>query len=219
MTGVFDPVFEELPRELPIFPLTGVLLLPRGKLPLNIFEPRYLNMVNASLGGARMIGMIQPTGANEGDQPEVYRTGCAGRLTSFSESEDGRYLITLSGVIRFDFEQELALCDGYRTVVPDWALYRDDLAEDSDAGIDRDRMLRALKGYFAANNVDANWDAITDTPTDRLVNALAMMCPFQPSEKQALLEARTLSDRANVMVALLEMALAANDDSANLHRN
>lgn len=219
MTGVFDPMFEDLPRELPIFPLTGVLLLPQGKLPLNIFEPRYLNMTNGALAGTRMIGMIQPTGANEGDQPDVYRTGCAGRLTSFSESEDGRYLITLSGLIRFDFEEELPLRDGYRVVVPDWSPYRADLAEETDAGIDRDRMLRALKGYFTVNNVDANWDAITETPTDRLVNALAMMCPFQPSEKQALLEAKTLADRANVMVALLEMTLAANDDSANLHRN
>lgn len=219
MTGVFDPVFEDLPGELPIFPLTGVLLLPHGKLPLNIFEPRYLNMINVALGGSRMIGMIQPKGANEGDQPDVYRTGCAGRLTSFGESEDGRYLITLSGLARFDFVDELPLRDGYRVVVPDWTPYRDDLTEETDAGIDRDRMLRALKGYFTVNNVDANWDAITGTPTDRLVNALAMMCPFQPSEKQALLEAPSLADRANVMVALLEMSLAANDDSANLHRN
>ena len=219
MTGVFDPVFEDLPGELPIFPLTGVLLLPQGKLPLNIFEPRYLNMINASLGGSRMIGMVQPKGSNEGDQPDVYRTGCAGRLTSFAESEDGRYLITLSGLARFDISEEMPLRDGYRVVVSDWTPYKADLSEDTDVGIDRDRMLRALKGYFTANNVDANWDAITETATDRLVNALAMMCPFQPSEKQALLEASGLADRANVMVALLEMSLAANDDSANLHRN
>lgn len=219
MTGVFDPAFEDLPAEIPIFPLTGVLLLPGGKLPLNIFEPRYLNMTSAALAGDRMIGMIQPTGDNEGAQPEVYRTGCAGRLTSFSETEDGRYLITLSGYLRFDIKQELPLRDGFRTVVPDWTPYREDLAEDDSERIDRDRMLRALKGYFAANQVDANWDAIKDTPTDRLVNALAMMCPFQPSEKQALLEAATLVDRADVMVALLEMSLAANDDTANLHRN
>ena len=219
MTGVFDPAFEDLPAEIPIFPLTGVLLLPGGKLPLNIFEPRYLNMTSTALAGDRMIGMIQPTGDNEGAQPEVYRTGCAGRLTSFSETEDGRYLIMLSGYLRFDIKQELPLRDGFRTVVPDWTPYREDLAEDDSKRIDRDRMLRALKGYFAANQVDANWDAIKDTPTDRLVNALAMMCPFQPSEKQALLEAATLVDRADVMVALLEMSLAANDDTANLHRN
>ena len=219
MTGVFDPLYEDLPAEMPVFPLTGVLLLPHGKLPLNIFEPRYLNMIAAALRGPRMIGMIQPKGANEGDQPEIYRTGCAGRITSFNESEDGRYLISLSGLARFDITEELPLRDGFRVVVPDWSPYRGDLAEENDVGIDRARMLRALKGYFAVNKVDANWDAITKTATDRLVNALAMMCPFQPSEKQALLEASSLSDRANVMIALLEMSLAANDDSANLHRN
>jgi Lon protease-like protein len=219
MTGLFDPPFEDLPTKIPIFPLTGVLLLPHGKLPLNIFEPRYLNMITAALAGHRMIGMIQPTGPNEGDQPDIYKTGCAGRITSFNESEDGRYLVTLSGLIRFDLAEELPLRDGYRAAVPDWSPYCDDLAEETGAGVDRDRMLRALKGYFTVNDVDANWDAIKDTTTDRLVNALAMMCPFQPSEKQALLEAPSLGDRANVMVALLEMALAANDDSANLHRN
>lgn len=219
MTGVFDPLFEDLPGEMPVFPLTGVLLLPQGKLPLNIFEPRYLNMINAALGGDRMIGMVQPKGPNDGDRPEIYRTGCAGRITSFNESEDGRYLITLTGFIRFNIAGELPLRDGYRVVVPDWSVYRNDLTEETGAGINRDRMLRALKGYFAVNKVDANWDAIKETTTDRLVNALAMMCPFQPSEKQALLEAPTLADRASVMVALLEMSLAANDDSANLHRN
>jgi Lon protease-like protein len=219
MTSVFNPLFEDLPTKIPIFPLTGILLLPHGKLPVNIFEPRYLNMITAALAGHRMIGLIQPTGPNEGDQPDIYKTGCAGRITSFNESEDGRYLVTLSGLIRFDLAEELPLRDGYRVAVPDWSPYCDDLAEETSAGVDRDRMLRALKGYFTVNDVDANWDAIKDTTTDRLVNALAMMCPFQPSEKQALLEALSLGDRANVMVALLEMALAANDDSANLHRN
>jgi uncharacterized protein len=199
MTGVFDPLFEDLPGELPVFPLTGVLLLPQGKLPLNIFEPRYLNMINAALGGDRMIGMVQPKGPNEGDQPDIYRTGCAGRITSFNESEDGRYLITLTGFIRFNIAEELPLRDGYRVAAPEWTAFRSDLTEETGAGINRERMLRALKGYFAVNKVDANWDAIKDTTTDRLVNALAMM--------------------ANVMVALLEMSLAANDDSANLHRN
>ena len=219
MTSVFNPLFEDLPTKIPIFPLTGVLLLPHGKLPLNIFEPRYLNMITAALAGHRMIGMVQPTGPNEGDQPDIYKTGCAGRITSFNESEDGRYLVTLSGLIRFDLAEELPLRDGYRVAVPDWSPYCDDLAEETSAGVDRDRMLRALKGYFTVNDVDANWDAIKDTTTDRLVNALAMMCPFQPSEKQALLEALSLGDRANVMVALLEMALVANDESTNLYRN
>ena len=166
MTGVFDPAFEDLPVELPIFPLTGVLLLPGGRLPLNIFEPRYLNMASSALAGDRMVGMIQPTGDNEGAQPAVYRTGCAGRLTSFTETEDGRYLVTLSGYVRFDIDRELPLRDGFRTIVPDWTPYREDLAENDSRSIDRDRMLRALRGYFTANQVDANWEAIKDTPTD-----------------------------------------------------
>lgn len=219
MPSVFDPTFDDLPGELPIFPLTGVLLLPGGKLPLNIFEPRYLNMINAALGGSRMIGMIQPKGTNEGDRPPVYRTGCAGRITSFSESEDGRYLITLSGIARFDIAEEKPLRDGFRVVAPDWTPYRADLADQADTGTDRNRMIRALRAYFAASSVEANWDAITDTPTDRLVNALSMMCPFQPSEKQALLEAATLEQRAGVLIALLEMSIAANDDSASPLRN
>ena len=219
MNGVFNPTFENLPSEIPIFPLTGVLLLPGGKLPLNIFEPRYLSMTSAALGGDRMIGMIQPTGDNEGAQQSVYRTGCVGRLTSFNETEDGRHLITLSGFIRFDICEELPLRDGFRTVIPDWTPYRNDLAEDDTTGIDREKMLRSLKSYFAANQVDANWDAIKDTPTDQLVTALAMMCPFQPSEKQALLEASSLIDRADVMVALLEMSLARNDDTGHRYQN
>lgn len=219
MPGIFDPGFGALPTELPIFPLTGVLLLPQTRLPLNIFEPRYLNMTAAALAGSRMIGMIQPKGPNVGDRPPVYRTGCAGRLVSFSETEDGRYLITLSGLIRFDIAAEHELRDGYRVVTPDWSPYRDDLDEDSSDGIDRARILRSLRAYFTANKVDANWDAIEETPSNRLVNALAMMCPFQPSEKQALLEAQTLADRADVLTALIEMSTAAGDEPASTHRN
>lgn len=219
MPGVFDPGFDDLPGELAIFPLTGVLLLPGGKLPLNIFEPRYLNMTDRALGGSRLIGMIQPRGANEGAQPPVYRTGCAGRIASFGETEDGRYLITLGGIVRFDVDEELPLRDGFRVVVPDWAPYRADLAEQSGPGIDRDRIVTALRAYFTANNVEANWDAIKETSTDRLVNALSMMCPFQPSEKQALLEAPTLADRAGVLIALLEMALVPGDDPTAQRRN
>ena len=219
MPGIFDPGFDALPTGLPIFPLTGVLLLPQTRLPLNIFEPRYLNMTSAALAGSRMVGMIQPKGPNVGDQPAVYRTGCAGRLVSFSETEDGRYLITLSGLIRFDIAEEHELRDGYRVVTPDWTPYREDLSEGSSDGINRTRILRSLRAYFTANKVDANWEAIEETPSDRLVNALAMMCPFQPSEKQALLEARTLADRADVLTALIEMSTAAGDEPASTHRN
>lgn len=219
MPGIFDPDYSALPAELPVFPLTGVLLLPRTRLPLNIFEPRYLNLTGAALAGSRLIGMVQPRGPNVGDQPEIYRTGCAGRIVAFSETEDGRYLITLNGLIRFDIAEELPLRDGFRSVTPDWVPYRDDLFEERADGIDRSRILKSLRAFFAASSVEANWEAIEETPTDRLVNALAMMCPFQPSEKQALLEAPTLADRADVMIALLEMSTAGGDDGANQHRN
>ncbi|MEC7490748.1 MAG: LON peptidase substrate-binding domain-containing protein [Pseudomonadota bacterium] len=219
MTGVFNPQFGDLPQELPVFPLTGVLLLPHGKLPLNVFEPRYLNMIAAAIRGTRLVGMIQPKDDSDGEQPAIYRTGCAGRITAFSETEDGRYLITLNGIARFDIVDERPLREGYRTVIPDWGPYQADLAEDKTGEIDRNRMLGALQNYFAANQIDANWDAIKDTPTERLVNVLAMMCPFQPSEKQALLEASTLYDRSDVMVALLEMSHAASDHPGTLHKN
>lgn len=219
MTSVFDPAFDDLPPEIPIFPLAGVLLLPQGKLPLNIFEPRYLNMTTTALGGSRLIGMVQPNETKVGEQPNVYRTGCAGRITAFSETEDGRYLITLNGVCRFNITQELPLTEGYRLVVPEWGPYRGDLTEEDARRIDRDRILATLKNYFSSNQIEVNWGAIKDTPTDRLINAIAMMCPFQPSEKQALLEATNLYERAGIMITLLEMSLAANDDTTHLRRN
>ena len=214
MANPFDPAFEDLPDVVPIFPLAGVLLLPGGRLPLNVFEPRYLNMTAAALAAPqRLIGMIQPQDGATGDHPEVFATGCAGRMTSFDETEDGRYLITLKGIARFRVIDELPLRDGYRRVRASYAEFRDDLAETSGPlSIDRDRLLRALRAYLAHQGVEANWDAIKDTGESRLITSLAMMCPFRPSEKQALLEAATLDDRARVMMALLEMALLERGD-------
>ena len=214
MPNPFDPAFEDLPDVVPIFPLAGVLLLPGGRLPLNVFEPRYLNMTAAALAAPqRLIGMIQPQDGAAGDYPEVFATGCAGRMTSFDETEDGRYLITLKGIARFRVIDELPLRDGYRRVRASYAEFRDDLAETSGPlSIDRDRLLRALRAYLAHQGVEANWDAIKDTGESRLITSLAMMCPFRPSEKQALLEAATLDDRARVMMALLEMALLERGD-------
>jgi Lon protease-like protein len=219
----------ELPATLPIFPLTGVLLLPRGKLPLNVFEPRYLNMVRDALASDRMIGMVQPreddpttlTGPQAGaepanEMPPLYPTGCAGRITAFSETEDGRFQITLTGVARFAISEEVPTLRGYRRVVPDWERYRADLADD-EAAIDRPRLLTALKAFFALNDITADWDSITATPDERLVTSLAMICEFAPSEKQALLEARDLGERSRVMTALVEMAVlgrATAGDSA-----
>jgi Lon protease-like protein len=208
MTSPFEPTFQELPRIIPIFPLSGVLLLPRGRLPLNIFEPRYLAMTRAALAAPqRMIGMIQPTERRPGDaNPPVYETGCAGRIVAFSETDDGRYLITLAGVARFSIVEELPLHDGYRRVAADFHRFRRDIEGEAEAAVDRDRLLAALKVYLAHQGVKADWDVIKDTPDDRLVTSLAMMCPFKDSEKQALLEAPDLGERGRIVIALLEMA-------------
>ena len=209
----FDPTFEQLPREIPIFPLTGVLLLPHGRLPLNIFEPRYLNMTRAALAApCRLIGMIQPSSGTDVGQPEVFTVGCAGRITQFGETDDGRYLITLRGMCRFTIVDELALLDGYRRVVPDFVRYRRDMADEGDADVNRERMIAALKRYLGQQGVEANWDALNTMKSARLVTTLAMTCPFAPTEKQALLEADTLETRAKMLLALLDMAAAGSDD-------
>lgn len=210
----FDPTFDRLPRTLPIFPLPGVMLLPRARLPLNIFEPRYLAMVEDALKGDRNIGMIQPLDpASRAKAPPVYETGCAGRITSFSETDDGRYLITLTGVCRFHVLSELETVGGYRRVHPGWERFAGDLVEDPGGGIDRDRLLAGLKCYFRAQGISANWEHIVGTPDERLVNSLAMICPFAASEKQALLEAPDLTERATLLIALIEMAILDARDS------
>jgi uncharacterized protein len=196
-----------LPLILPIFPLTGVLLLPRGRLPLNIFEPRYLAMTRDALASERLIGMVQPSDPRvAADNPLVYPTGCAGRITSFSETDDGRFLITLTGISRFRIREELLLLEGYRRVVPEWREFARDLASDDEPGFDRDRLLRGLRAYFQHHKIEANWDAITSVPGERLVTSIAMICPFEPSEKQALLEAPDLDERARLLTAIVEMA-------------
>jgi len=202
----FDLSFDELPPVIPIFPLSGVLLLPRGRMPLNIFEPRYLAMVSDALAYPRLIGMVQPReGQGDSGNPQVYAIGCAGRITGFGEVDDGRYEITLTGVARFSIAQELALVRGYRPVRVDWSRFKGDLVPAS-GGVDRDRLLAALKPYLKRHKVKTDWDAIAKTPDDRLVTSLAMVCPFAPSEKQGLLEAEGLPARAGLLTALLEMA-------------
>jgi Lon protease-like protein len=235
MSTGFDPCYAELPAALPIFPLTGVLLLPRGNLPLNIFEPRYLAMVSDALAGDRMIGMVQPreddpstlTGgtppgeASVGDRrmPEVYPTGCAGRISAFSEAEEGRLHITLTGVARFTIREEIASLRGYRRVVPDWQRYKTDLAVADQSIIDRPRLITALRAFFALHGITADWDSITATPDERLVTSLAMICQFAPNEKQALLEASDLAERSRVMTALVEMAVLARTAEGDAARH
>jgi len=182
--------------------------LPRGRLPLNIFEPRYLAMTRDALAGERMIGMVQPSNpAGSGSNPPVYPTGCAGRITSFAETEDGRFLITLTGTSRFRIREELPLLEGYRRVVPEWREFARDLENEDEAGFDRDRLLRGLRAYLQQHQISADWDAVTAVPGERLVTSIAMICPFEPSEKQALLEAPDLDERARLLTAIVEMAV------------
>ena len=212
--AAFHPRLQDLPSEFAVFPLTGALLLPGGKLPLNIFEERYLAMTLDSLAAGRMFAMIQPDPnlPRVENGPALYRVGCLGRLTSFSETDDGRLLITLSGLIRFTIDSELDMRRGYRRVRGDYSRYAADLDETAAAGaLERDKLLAALRAYFVRRGVDANWDAIRGMPDDVLVVTLAMACPFEPVEKQALLEAPTPSERAATLLALLQMGAAGPD--------
>jgi len=214
-----DPRFDELPVALPIFPLSAVLLLPKAQLPLNIFEPRYLAMVDHALKHDRLIGMIMPredlTGIRMGDSP-VYPLGCAGRIVSFTETEDGRYLITLQGLIRFDVKEELHADAGFRRVTPDYRSYRADLEqpEEEEDFFDRKRLLSNLQRYFDVKGISADWEAIEEAPGERLITSLAMACPFDSLEKQALLQAPDNTARAETLIRLLEMAGGEGEGSS-----
>ncbi len=199
---------QDLPRIIPVFPLDGVLLLPRGKLPLNIFEPRYLAMVRDALAAEWIIGMVQPRddGADQ-SAPPIYKVGCAGRITSLNETDDGRYLITLTGICRFENEEELPLINGYRRVAANWLPFADDITPAESQTVDRGRLMPALKRYFKTQQISADWKAIEDAPGDQLVTSLAMVCPFDTPEKQALLEAPGLAERTELMISLLTMAV------------
>ena len=214
MTGSgFSTEFHNLPASLPVFPLCGVLLLPYGRLPLNIFEQRYLAMTDDALRSERLIGIIQPTSEVEGQQkfPPLYKTGCAGRITAFSETDDGRYLVTLLGICRFDVEHEVDSTRGYRRVVPNWEPFRSDVVKRDKFDIDKERLLVALRGYFEKKAIDADWEAINRMNNVQLITTLAMICPFNATEQQALLVAEKIEDRASTMISLLEMASHEGD--------
>ncbi len=202
----------DLPPVLPVFPLPGALLLPRTQLPLNIFEPRYIDMVDAALAGNRLIGMVQPLpDRHQMDEsaPSLSPVGCVGRLTSFQESGDGRYLITLQGVTRFALGRELDTITAFRQVECDYAAFAHDLKTGlGEEDVDRNGLLKTLRDYLDANNLEADWQSVSEAETEVLVNALCMMCPYGPEEKQALLEARDLKMRAETLIAITEMDLA-----------
>lgn len=201
----------DLPHVIPVFPLPGALLLPRGQMPLNIFEPRYLAMIDDALrDGHRLIGMIQPDPAQAGadDTPPLYRVGCVGRITQLAESGDGRYLIELTGIARFEIEEELTVATSYRQCRVTYTFLDDFEPRKGEAAVDREALLKALREFLEANNLKADWDGIEKAPNEALVNALAMMSPYGAPEKQALLEAKDLKTRAEILVAVTEIELA-----------
>jgi hypothetical protein len=200
---------DELPSVLRLFPLTGGLLLPRGELPLNIFEPRYLAMIDSAIASDRLIGMIQPLAGARAEEPRLYEIGCAGRVTHFRETGDGRYIVTLSGVTRFKILAEDEPSAPFRTA----RVAFDDFAHDLEPGagednVDRARMTEMLHKFAQASKLDIDWASIDAAPTETLVNALAMMCPFGAREKQSLLEAIDLKTRAEVLIGLAQFDLA-----------
>jgi uncharacterized protein len=207
----------DFPDSVPVFPLSSALLLPGGQMPLNIFEPRYMAMVDEAMAGSRMIGMVQPSFAEKNElraAPELCTVGCLGRITHFAEVDDGRYHITLTGVSRFRIEKELTVDTAFRQckILP----FLSDLEPEKGAEqVDRQQLLKAFKSYLDANGMDADWQSVGRANTAILVNALSMMSPYGPAEKQALLEAPDLKTRADTLIAITEISLARNGDSGS----
>ena len=218
--GINNPTdrIDALPTVIPVFPLASVLLLPRGELPLNIFEPRYLAMVEDALRADRIIGMAQPHDEQEGLRPTIHSVGCIGKITQFAETGDGRLMLTLTGLARFRVVEEMSVLTPYRQCLVSYDEFARDLVErDGENLVDRPAILKTLRNFAEANRLKIDWKSIEQTPNEALVNALAMMSPFGPDEKQALLEAKTLATRADVLVAITEIELArGNGSSSNL---
>lgn len=211
----------DLPNVLPVFPLRGAILLPRASLTLNVFEPRYLALVDHALAGTRLIGVVQPApeaGSGESPQGKIFplrRVGCAGRITSFTESEDGRVVVALAGVARFRIGRDVEGEEPFRVCQIDFAPYGEDFVSGyGEDDVDRPRLIATLRSYLIANNLNADWERINSASTERLVNTLSILSPYGPEEKQCLLEARDLRARAEALVALAEMELAARDDGS-----
>lgn len=210
----------DLPQVIPVFPLDGALLLPRGSLPLNIFEPRYLNMIDDAMAGERIIGMVQTRPGGDRARPKLQAVGCAGRVTSFAETSDGRYLITLTGVCRFKVGAELPVQTPYRQLKAAFDAFEADLQPpEEDWGFDRERLLAALRAYLHQRSMDVDWSTAKEAPGEALINSLSMALPFEATEKQALLQAGGLDDRVTTLIALLEidaMMGGADDEPPSL---
>lgn len=208
---------EDLPKKIPIFPLTGAVLFPKTQLPLNIFEPRYVQMLNAALATShKFIGMIQPIG---GSDSSLKKVGCVGRVTSYNETDDHRYLITLSGIIRFEIENELDTTTQYRQVEVNYENFITDLKSEDVTNVDRESLLKLIKKYLKNKSLLADWDIIQQTPTEQLINYSGVLVPFTPEEKQLLLEARTIMGRSRALEALYQSYTIEEtaDTSTQLH--
>ncbi len=199
----------DLPEIIPVFPLTGALLLPRARLPLHIFEPRYLAMLDDVLkSGHRLIGMVQPLPGRGDGPPALHAIGCAGRVTAFSETEDGRYMISLTGISRFRIREEVTGFTPYRRVHASWTGFEQDRGRtETDMGFDRARLMAMLGRFFSTRGLSTDWESLDQAEDELLVNSLSMLCPFEPEEKQALLEAPCLATRRETLMTLIEFAL------------
>jgi len=211
----------DMPKVLPLFPLRGAILLPRASLTLNVFEPRYLALVDHALAGDRLMGVVQPAPeAGNAESPAgksfpIRRVGCAGRISSFTESDDGRVVISLAGIARFRLAQDVEGKSPFRIAHVDFSPYaRDFVSGHGEEDVDRPHLIATLRSYLIANNLNADWDRINNASTERLVNTLSILSPYGPEEKQALLEAPDLRARAEALIALAEMELAATDDGS-----
>lgn len=202
----------DLPQTIALFPLEGAVLYPRGVLALNIFEPRYLNMIDDALGEQRLIGMIQPAVGHEQETvPDLAEVGTVGRITTFSETDDGRYLVTLTGIARFQLGREIKAATPYRQALVSFDAFAADFAPSSDISIDRLELMKSLKTYAALHGFQVDWDSVEQAPTETVINVAAQICPFDAVAKQALLEAETLDDRCRALIALLEWDVASDD--------
>jgi Lon protease-like protein len=203
----------DLPQTIPLFPLVGAILMPRGVLALNIFEPRDLNMVDDALGGDRLIGMVQPaTGDEDNPVPDLADVGTVGRITAFSETDDGRYLITLTGICRFELGQELEAGTPYRQALVTYDQFENDFVQATGERIDRDGLIRSLKTYASLHGFQVDWESVELAPTETIINVAAQICPFDPAAKQAMLESVSLEERCQALLALLEWDRAAGDE-------
>jgi Lon protease-like protein len=212
MNAVYNGA-EDCPLVVPVFPLAGALLLPRGQMPLNIFEPRYLAMIDDAIRSHRTIGMIQPEpeSGRQSSSPPLLQVGCLGRITQFAETGDDRYIITLTGIARFRVVQELDVTTPYRQARVSYDEFAADFtARAGEENVDRQGLLTALRAFAKAHELKIDWKGVNEAPNEALVNALSMMCPFGPREKQALLEAPDLKSRSEVLVAITEIELARN---------